>query len=87
MRFKESSSTTNLLSCSQNAICMTDLARIGSSYTYNSWNLTFNINDVILNDTNIYYAEADLIDTADENVIISTITSAVTITVTSTEGT
>ena len=86
MRFKESSSTTNLLSCSQNGLCMTDPARIGSSYTYNSWNLTFNINDVILNDTNIYYAEADLIDTADEN-LISTITSAVTITVTSTEGT
>ena len=48
--------------------------------------MTFNINNVTLNDTNLYYAEADLIDTTEEN-LISTITSAVTITVTSTEGT
>ena len=86
MRFKKSSSTTNLLSCSTNGLCMTDPARTGLSYTCSSWNLTFNINDVILNDTDQYYAEADLIDTNDENSISATITSVVTITVTSTEG-
>ena len=83
MRFKNSSNNDRLIYCDQSS-CISH-SRVGSSYSRDSWNLTFNVSDVTVYDTSTYYAEADLIDPNDQN-SISTITSTININVTLTKG-
>ena len=83
MRFKNSSNDDSLIICDQ--ISCTGNSRVGSSYSQDSWNITFNVSNVTVYDTGTYYAEADLIDPNDQN-SISTITSTININVTMTKG-
>ena len=83
MRFKNSSNDDSLIRCDQSSC--TGNSRVGSSYSQDSWNLTFNVSNVTVYDTGKYYAEADLIDPNDP-ITLSVITSTLTINVTSTIG-
>ena len=83
MRFKNSSNDDSLIICDQSSC--TGNSRVGSSYSQDSWNITFNVSNVTVYDTGTYYAEADLIDPNDQN-SISTITSTININVTMTKG-
>ena len=83
MKFKKSSDDDSLIRCEQSSC--TGNSRVGSSYSRDSWNLTFNVSNVTVYDTGTYYAEAGLIDPNDP-VTLSKTTSTLTINVTSTIG-
>ena len=82
MRFKNSSNGDRLIHCDQGSC--TNNSRV-SSYSRDSWNLTFNVSNVTVYDTGTYYAEAALIDPSN-TVTIYIFTSTLTINVTSTIG-
>ena len=83
MRFKNSSNDDSLIHCDQSSC--TGNSRVGSSYSRDSWNITFNVSNVTVYDTGTYYVEADLIDPS-STVTIYIFTSTLTINVTSTIG-